>query len=99
MVKWALKAVPERVVIVKEQGEILATTYTMVGSYNNLWSSYLAFKDEVAAKRLIDYLMKVREEKGLRNLHVFCPIEFLKIRVHLIARGFVLSAYGKSMGP
>lgn len=89
MVKWALKIVPERVFLVEEQREILASVYADVGGYNNLWSSYLAFKDETAAKHLIDYLMKVRKEKGLRNLYVFCPKEFVNVRVHLIIRGFV----------
>jgi ribosomal protein S18 acetylase RimI-like enzyme len=89
MVEWALRVVPERVVIVEEQREVLAAVYTMVCGYSNLWLSYLAFKDEAAAKRLIDHLMKVRETKGLRNLYVFCPREFLKVRVHLITRGFV----------
>lgn len=73
LVKWALRVVPERVVIVEEQREISASAYTMVCGYNNLWSGYLTFKDEAAVKHLIDYLMKVREEKKLRNLYVFLP--------------------------
>ena len=89
IVKWALNVVPERVFIVEEQREILASVYTMVCGYNNLWSSYLAFKDEAAVKHLIDHLMKVREERRLRNLYVFCPKELVNVRVHLIACGFI----------
>jgi len=84
-----LKVVPERVFLVEEQRKIWASVYSDVGGYNNFWSSYLAFKDETAAKHLIDYLMKVRKKEGLRNLYVFCPREFVNIRVHLIIRGFV----------
>lgn len=89
IVEWALDVVPERVFVVEEQREILASVYTDVCGYNNLWSSYLAFKDETAVKHLIDYLMKVREERRLRNLYVFCPRELVSVRVHLILRGFI----------
>lgn len=89
IVKWALEVVPERVFIVEEQKEILASVYTMVCGYNNFWSSYLAFKDETAMEHLIDYLMKVRKEEGLRNLYVFCPRELVDVRVYLIAHGFI----------
>lgn len=75
MVEWALRVVPERVVV-EEQREVLAAVYTMVCGYSNLWLSYLAFKDEAATKRLIDNLMKVKEEKGMRNLYVFVQESF-----------------------
>lgn len=67
----------------------MASAYTDVCGYNNLWLSYLAFKDEAAVKRLVDYLMKAREERRLRNLYVFCPKELVSVRVRLITRGFV----------
>jgi hypothetical protein len=89
LVKWALNVVPERVIVIEERQKILASVYTDVCGYRNLWSSYLAFEDEKAGKALVDFLMKARKERGLRNLYVFCPKEFVNIRVHLIIRGFI----------
>jgi ribosomal protein S18 acetylase RimI-like enzyme len=89
LVEWALKVVPERVFVAEEHGEILSSAYSMVCGYDNLWSSYLAFREEESARRLIDYLLKIRSKKGLRNLYVFCPKDFVDIRAHLISRRFV----------
>jgi ribosomal protein S18 acetylase RimI-like enzyme len=89
LVEWALREVAERVVVFEEGGEILAAAYIDGGGYDNLWVSYLAFKDKGAVNRLVDYLLEVRRKEGFRNVYVFCPKEFVDVRVHLILRGFV----------
>jgi hypothetical protein len=71
LTEWALKKEPERVFIVEEYGKVLTSTYTMMCGYDNLWVSYLVFRDEEAAKRLVDYLLKFRDKKGLRNFYIF----------------------------
>jgi ribosomal protein S18 acetylase RimI-like enzyme len=88
-VRWALDWVPNRVLVVRRRYEIVATTYTMECGYGNFWASYLAFKDEKEATHLVDYLMNMRDKRGLRNLYLFCPKEFVGVRVHLITRGFI----------
>lgn len=88
-VKWALDSVPDRVLVVERRHEILAATYTMECGYGNFWASYLTFKDEKEAIRLVDYLMNTRDKRGLRNLYIFCPKEFVGVRIHLITRGFI----------
>lgn len=100
MVKWAFRVVPERIIVVEERRtrKILASVYTDVCGYRNLWSSYLAFDSEKAGKMLVDFLLKTRRERGLRNLYVFCPKEFVNMRVHLIARGFVSEGIRKIDG-
>jgi len=89
LVKGALNVDCERVIVVEGQQKILAAIYNGACGYEHLWSSYLVFQDETAGKALVDFLMKAREERGLRNLYVFCPKEFVNTRVHLILRGFV----------
>lgn len=90
IVRWALKVVPERVIVIEERQKILASVYTDEDcGYSNLWSSYLAFEDEKAGKALVNFLMKARKERELRNLYIFCPKKFVNIRVHLIAQGFI----------
>lgn len=69
----------------------------MICDYNNLWSSYLTFKDKAAIEHLMDYLKKL-EERGLRNLYVFCPRELADARVHIIAHGFILECIRKIGG-
>jgi ribosomal protein S18 acetylase RimI-like enzyme len=89
LVEWALSEVAERVVVLEQGQEILAAAYIDGGGYNNLWAGYLAFEDREAMNRLVDYFLKVRREEGYRNIYVFCPREFVDVRVHLILRGFV----------
>jgi len=88
LVSWAMREIPERILIVDEQTEIAASVYTMTCGYGNLWASYLAFQNESAAKNLIDHLLSVRNEKS-RNLYILCPMGYMDIRIHLIARGFI----------
>ena len=89
IVRWALGVVPERVVVVEEKKEIIASAYTVVCGYSNLWASYLAFRNETPMRNLVDYLMDMRSGRGLRNLYVFCPKESMTLRICLISRGFV----------
>lgn len=91
LVRWALNVVPERMLVIEEQQEILAAIYIDVSpaGYKHLWSSYFAFKETVLAGKLVEHLMKIREKKRLRNLYVFCPKEFVDVRVHLTALGFI----------
>lgn len=98
LVKWAIREAPERVLVLEEGEEILASVYTMVCGYGNLWSSYLAFKDEKWAKRLIDHLLQVRKMEKARNLYLFCPKEYVDVRVHLILRGFIPECFRKVGG-
>lgn len=90
-VKWALKVVPGRIFVAEERQEISAAIYVDVSpaGYGHLWSSYLAFKETTSVGNLIDHLMSLKEEKELRNLYVFCPKEFVDVRVLLISRGFI----------
>jgi hypothetical protein len=62
LVGWALRVVPERVSIAEEHGDVVASAYSMVCGYGNLWSSYLVFRKTDAAKRLVDHLLKVRSD-------------------------------------
>lgn len=91
LVQWALDVVPERILVVEEEDEVLGAIYldASPAGYRHLWASYLVYKEEEAAKRLVDKLVKIREEKGLRNLYVFCPKEYVEARVHLIIKGFI----------
>jgi hypothetical protein len=73
LVKWALFNDPDRVLLSEKQDRILASVYTMVCGYNNLWATYLGFREEGAAGLLVEHLLVVRKEKGARNLYVFCP--------------------------
>ena len=98
IVRWALSEAHERVLIAEERQEILASIYIDVCGYNNLWSSYLAFKNETAMKDLIDYLMETRKRRGLRNFYFFCPKEFVNVRAYLISRGFVPECIRKLAG-
>jgi len=89
IVRWALSKAHDRVQIVEEKQEILASAYIDVCGYNNLWLSYLIFKNEDGMKRLIDSLMRTRNERGLRNFYVLCPKEFVNVRTYLISLGFL----------
>lgn len=89
LVRWALETVPERVLVAERHEEIVGAVYTCVCGYNHLWSSYFIFKTLPVAEALIDHLMRVREERGYRNLYVFCPKSFTEFRVRLIVRGFL----------
>jgi ribosomal protein S18 acetylase RimI-like enzyme len=89
LVSWALETVPERVLVAERHEEIVGAVYTCVCGYNHLWSSYFAFQTISVAEALIDHLMRIREEKGYRNLYVFCPNDFTEFRVQLIVRGFL----------
>lgn len=89
LVSWALRTVPERILVVERNRKIVGAAYTDVCDYNNLWSSYFVFKDVSDAKDIIDHLMKMREEKGHRNFYVFHPKECAELRVELIIRGFL----------
>lgn len=91
LVRWALDVVPERILVIEEQREILAATYIDVNpaGYKHLWSSYLAFKETALAGKLVEHLINVREKKRLKNLYVFCPREFVDVRVHLTGLGFI----------
>ena len=89
LVRWALQIVPKRVLVAERHEEIVGAVYTCVCGYNHLWSSYFAFKTLPVAEALIDRLMRIREERGYRNLYVFCPKDFTEFRVRLIVRGFL----------
>lgn len=89
LVSWALKTVPERILVVERNKKIVGAAYTDVCGYNNLWSSYFVFKDFADADGLIDYLIRIREEKRHRNLYVFYPKELAEFRAQLIFRGFL----------
>jgi ribosomal protein S18 acetylase RimI-like enzyme len=89
LVRWALQEAPDRISVLREGNNILASAYVMICDYGNLWSSYLAFKHEEYMKQLIDRLLHVRNEEKARNLYVFCLKEYVDVRVHLILRGFV----------
>jgi ribosomal protein S18 acetylase RimI-like enzyme len=89
LVGWALETVPERVLVAERHEGIVGAVYTCVCGYNHLWSSYFIFKTLPVAEALINHLMRIREERGYRNLYVFCPKDFAEFRVRLIVRGFI----------
>jgi ribosomal protein S18 acetylase RimI-like enzyme len=89
LVRWALETIPERVLVAERHEGIVGAVYTCVCGYNHLWSSYFIFKTLPVAEALINHLMRIRDERGYRNLYVFCPKDFTELRVRLIVRGFI----------
>jgi ribosomal protein S18 acetylase RimI-like enzyme len=91
LVEWALNVVPERVLVIETKRQVVGTMYvdTSPAGYKHLWASYLAYKEREAAEKLIDKLIRIRENQGLRNIYVFCPREYVEARVHLITKGFI----------
>lgn len=100
LVRWALDVVPDRIIVVEKEGKIGAAAYidTSPAGYHHLWTSYIVFKEAALTRNMVDYLIEVRKKKNLRNLYVFCPREFVEVRVHLTARGFMPECIRKIRG-